>query len=69
MSGHPDPSMPAFPDLGYSLKGPRYTGVVRPQAKQKPITTTLLLRIHAAWSSSPLSLVWAAFCLGLFGIL
>ena len=70
MSGHPDHSMTVFLHLEYALKGLRLTGVVRPLL---PITSTLLRRIHAVWSSSPLSLdrfmLWEAFCLGLFRIL
>jgi hypothetical protein len=73
MSGLPDPSLSAFPRLDYVVRGIRRENAARPKLKRLPITPSILLRIHDAWSRVPASpdqtMLWAAFCLGFFGFL
>ena len=55
------------------LKGIQRTSPCPNKSKRLPITPHLLERIHALWSKEQLSfdktMLWAAFCLSLFGFM
>lgn len=72
LAGLPDPSLSAFPQLGYVLKGARRSAS-SPRLRRLPVTPDLLRAILASWSDAPLSfdrtMLWAAFCLGYFAFL
>ena len=72
-AGLPDPTLTTSPKLTYILKGIQRTSPSRHRVQRLPITPKLLLRIHTLQSNHSLSfdkvMLWAAFCLGFFGLL
>ena len=69
----PDPSLFSFPRLTYVLKGIHRLTPDHQRKHRLPITLHLLRTLHRVWSIPPMQynyvMLWAACCLGFFGVL
>jgi hypothetical protein len=72
-AGLPDPSLSSFPRLTYVLRGIHRLTPDRQRRHRLPITMHLLRALHRIWSTPPVLynhvMLWAACCLGFFGVL